>query len=111
VALGSSGVVAALTDVKIFLFWCSSVSGFGWFSTTVALGGGGGIIKEDISSDVKTLACFSSGLPLVNGGGGIVIVAKKDSRSRFIRLVLFLNPLSNTESMENHNFLTKEGYF
>lgn len=55
-------------------------------------GGGGGIIKDDISSDVKTFACFSSGLPLVCGGGGIVIVAKNDSRSRFISVELFLNP-------------------
>lgn len=66
----------------------------------VAFGGGGGMINEDISSDVKTLACTSSGRPLhVCGGGGMVMVAKNDSRSRLIRFVLFLNPWSNTESI------------
>jgi len=62
---------------------------------TTAFGGGGGIMNDDISSDVSTLAArFSSGLPLAcgSGGGGMVIVAKNDSRSKFIRFVLFLNP-------------------
>lgn len=132
-ALGPSGVVAALADTEILLLR-STDSGFGWFSTktavaeaavaevavveeavpvvetavaevaavaaATALGGGGGMMNDDISSEVKTLARTSSGRPLqVCGGGGMVIVAKKDSRSRLIRFVLFLNPLSSTESI------------
>lgn len=71
---------------------------------TTALGGGGGIMNDDISSDVKTtLDRFSSGRPspevCSKGGGGMVIVAKNDSRSRLMRFVWFLNPLSSTESI------------
>lgn len=130
VALGpSAGVVAALTDIGILLISESDFGRFSRVVTVlaveefaiavalaataavalavavalaaIAFGGGGGIIKDDISSDVRTLARFSSSLPLVCGGGGIVIVAKNDSRSRLIRFVLFLNPLSNTESNRN----------
>lgn len=117
VALGPpSGVVAALAEhedaIGFLLQSSATVSGFGCFSpvtavaaaaaaaVAAALGGGGGIMKDDISSDVSTaLVRFSSGLlPLVCGGGGMVIVAKNDSRSRFIRVGLFLNPWSSTES-------------
>lgn len=108
VALGPSGVVAALTEPVIGWFGgffgpLSPVTGFGRSSTTAAvpataLGGGGGIMNDDISSDVRTLARFSSGRPLACGGGGMVIVARNDSRSKFIRFVLFLKPWSSTES-------------
>lgn len=121
VAQGPSGVVAALADVVVFVLWFSELTGltkttglaavtggFGWFSTAATgFGGGGGIMKDDISSDVSTLARFSSGCPLVCGGGGMVIVARNDSRSRFMRFVLFLNPLSKTESVDKKNLLNQ----
>lgn len=71
-------------------------------AAAAGFGGGGGMMKDEISSDVSTLqARFSSGRPLhACGGGGMVIVAKNDSRSRFMRFVLFLIPLSSTESMD-----------
>lgn len=71
-------------------------------------------MNDDISSDVSTLAArFSSGRPLTvwgGGGGGTVIVAKNDSRSRFMRFVLFLMPLSSTESADKRG-MTRNPFY